>query len=105
MEHENNHRFAKTVIFNFSFSKKSKQVDSKLFDHSNIISVKLYLKSDIYPYERLNKNWANNSATAICYFDYSKFKSSYYGEKRDEPLINVRKFKENYPMHMIDCSR
>ena len=34
-----------------------------------------------------------------------KFQPSYYGEKRDKPLINVREFKENYPMHIIDCSR
>ena len=81
------------------------QLDSTHFNYSNITSVKLYLNSDIYSYEILNIDWANNSATAICYFDYSEFQSSYYGEKRDKPLLNVYEFKENYPMHIIDCSR
>ena len=29
----------------------------------------------------------------------------YYGENRDKPLLDVKDFKANYPMYVIDCSR
>ena len=94
------------LILAFQKNRKfNRQIDSTRFDNSNISTVKLYLNSDIYPYETLNIDWANNHSTAICYFDYSKFQSVYYGEKRDKPFLDVKDFKANYPMYVIDCSR
>ncbi|KAJ8915259.1 hypothetical protein NQ315_014766 [Exocentrus adspersus] len=72
------------------------------FDHCNLINMKLYLNSEMFPYDNLNINFENNQIATL-YDIYAKFQRSYY-EKENEPIFTPSDFKKFTPLVVIDCS-
>ncbi|KAJ8912610.1 hypothetical protein NQ315_000479 [Exocentrus adspersus] len=72
------------------------------FDHSNLINMKLYLNSEMFPYDNLNINFENNQIATL-YDMYAKFQRSYY-EKKNEPIFTPSEFKKFTSLVVIDCS-
>ncbi|KAJ8912613.1 hypothetical protein NQ315_000482 [Exocentrus adspersus] len=62
------------------------------FDHCNLINMKLYPNSEMFPYDNLNINFENNQIATL-YDMYAKFQRSYY-EKEDEPIFTPSEFKK-----------
>lgn len=92
------------VIIGFQTNRKNKlSVNSSKFDHCNLTNIKLYLNSEIFPYDNLNLNFDKNQYS-ILYEMYSNFQQSYY-ERENEPLFNPKSFKDTAPLVVIDCSR
>ncbi|CAH0551313.1 unnamed protein product [Brassicogethes aeneus] len=73
------------------------------FDHCNLKNIKLFLNSEIYPYDNLNLNFDKNQY-ALLYEMYSNFQQSYF-EKENEPLLSPEQFLKIAPIAVIDCSR
>lgn len=92
------------VIFGFQTDRKNKAVKNySEFDHCNLSNIKLYLNSEMYPYDNLNANFTNNQFATL-YEMYANFQQSYY-EKENQPLLSPYKFKSIAPLSVIDCSR
>lgn len=91
------------VIVGFQTDRKNKHnKDSSQFDHCNLTNIKLYLNSEIYPYDNLNLNFSNNQ-WAMLYEMYAQFQLSYYG-RQCEPVFTPNNFKKIAPLAVIDCS-
>lgn len=72
------------------------------FDHVNVSNIKLYLNSEIYPYEDWKLDFgAKNYLRA--YLNYMNFQDSYY-EREPKPLLNYTNFLKS-PIFVIDCSK
>lgn len=92
------------VILGFSTDRKDKSSKNySLFDHCNISNVKLYLNSELYPYDNMNLNISKGQIAAL-YEMYAEFQEGYY-EKENEPLLTPKEFLMNTPLIVIDCSR
>ncbi|XP_057335101.1 uncharacterized protein LOC130673903 [Microplitis mediator] len=92
------------VILGFQTARKNDATkNSSGFDHCNIRDIKLFLNSQSYPYGNLNLNIANNRY-ALLYDMYINFQISYYN-KEPEPLLTKKKFFEQAPLYVIDCSK
>ena len=92
------------IILAFSTDRKGKLAKNySLFDHCKIFNVKLYLNSEMYPYDNLNID-VSRGKTASLYEMYSEFQEGYY-EKENEPLFSPKEFIANAPLIVIDCSR
>lgn len=69
------------VIIGFqSFRRNYITADGSAFDHCNIRDVKLFLKSQSYPYGNLNLDIAHNQY-ALLYNMYADFQTSYYNKE------------------------
>ncbi|KAJ8915578.1 hypothetical protein NQ315_012463 [Exocentrus adspersus] len=91
------------VIVGFHTDRKNKSNRNfSHFDHFNLINMKLYLNSEMFPYDNLNINFENN-LIATLYDMYAKFQRSYY-EKENEPIFTPSEFKKFTPLVVIDCS-
>lgn len=92
------------IIIAFQTDRKNKfTVNASKFDHCNLTNIKLYLNSEMFPYDNLNLNFDKNQF-AILYEMYSNFQQSYY-ERENEPLFSPVDFKDIAPLIVIDCSR
>ncbi|XP_078051394.1 uncharacterized protein LOC144477541 [Augochlora pura] len=72
------------------------------FDSCSLSNFRLYLNSEIYPYDDLNVDF-EKSKYALLYDMYAKFQESYYG--KDEVLLDTIDFLRYGPFVVIDCSR
>lgn len=92
------------IIFGFQTDKKnSVHKNCTTFNHCNLTNFKLFLNSEIYPYENLNLNFKKSQYSTL-YEMYANFQKSYY-EKEAAPLLDPTEFKDNAPLVVIDCSR
>ncbi|XP_071055498.1 uncharacterized protein [Onthophagus taurus] len=77
------------------------------FDDCNLTNVKLYLNSDVYPYDNMNLNFEKNQ-WSILYEMYAQFQKSYYFKNGSdggvEPCLSPINFKHFGPFVVIDCS-
>lgn len=73
------------------------------FDNCSLKNIKLFLNSEMYPYDNLNLDFAN-FRFATLYEMYANFQMSYY-EKENQPLFDPKLFNERAPIIVIDCSR
>lgn len=93
------------VIFGLQTAKKGINTrNMSTFSHCNLRNIKLYLNSDMYPYENINLNIDSNQV-AILYDMYTAFQASYYGRYKVEPCLSRAQFIKNYPIVVIDCSQ
>lgn len=93
------------VIFALQTGRKnavSKEIT--IFDNCQLTNVKLYLNSEVYPYDDLNLDFDKNRY-ALLFDMYSRFRKSYYGCDNDIALLNITKFLYYGPYAVIDCSR
>lgn len=72
------------------------------FDHCALSNIKLYLNSEIYPYDDLNIDFEKGKY-ALLYDMYVKFQESYYSH--NETLLYTANFPLYGPFIIIDCSR
>lgn len=78
--------------------------DMSHFDHCNLVNLKVYLNSDVFPYDNLNLDFDNNKY-AILYDMFSQFQKSYYHKNDSDLCISPKTFKENTTLVVVDCSR
>lgn len=91
------------VIFALQTNKKNDlKENATIFDHCTLSNIKLYLNTEIYPYDDLNIDFAKIKY-ALLYDMYSKFQESYYAH--DEALLDTTNFLRYGPFFVIDCSR
>lgn len=91
------------VIVGFHTDRKNKlKKNFSHFDHCNLINMKLYLNSEMFPYDNLNINFDNNQIATV-YDMFAKFQRSYY-EKENQPIYTRAEFKKYAPLIVIDCS-
>jgi hypothetical protein len=92
------------VIVGFQTDRKNNVLkDMSKFDHCHLENIKLYLNSEMYPYDNLNLNFDNNQF-ALLYEMYADFQKSYY-ETKSEPVLTPIDFKNFAPLCIIDCSK
>ncbi|XP_057324199.1 uncharacterized protein LOC130666892 [Microplitis mediator] len=92
------------VILGFQTARKNDaRKNASRFDHCALRNVKLFLNSQSYPYGDLNLD-INDNQYALLYNMYTDFQSSYYN-KEPEPLLTKRKFLQEAPLCVIDCSK
>lgn len=78
--------------------------DASKFTHSNLTDIKVHLNSQVFPYQRMNLDFANNDYM-VAYLNYKRFREGYYADKDYEKcLITYSGFKEK-PVFVIDCTR
>lgn len=77
--------------------------DMSKFDHVKLRNLKVYLNSDVYPYENLNLEIAKKRYLPL-YIMYCNFQESYYG-KVSEPFLDYEDFLNKAPLCVIDTSR
>ncbi|XP_050505168.1 uncharacterized protein LOC126883568 [Diabrotica virgifera virgifera] len=92
------------VLFALQTAKKNAiKEDASHFDHCNITNLKLFLNSEMYPYDNLNLNF-DKKQYAIAYEMYAQFQQSYY-YKVGDPCLSLEQFGSFAPIFVIDCSR
>lgn len=74
------------------------------FGHCNLTNIKLYLNSEMYPYDNYNVNM-DNKQWAILYEMFTQFQQSYYKYQKNEPCLTPTEFITMAPLIVIDCSR
>lgn len=101
----NNLEKPRYIIVGFQSDKKNKTTSNMShFDHCQLTNIKLYLNSEMYPYDNLNLDF-NKKHVAILYEMYSQFQQSYYYKNQSEPCLTPSEFIKNAPLVVIDCSR
>ncbi|XP_050516656.1 uncharacterized protein LOC126891523 [Diabrotica virgifera virgifera] len=81
----------------------SKTRDNSNFDHCNLTNLKVYLNSEVYPYDNLNIDFKKKHY-AIAYEMYARFQESYYFQGKSEPCLSLTNFIQKAPIFIIDCS-
>lgn len=74
------------------------------FDHCNIKNLKVYLNSEVFPYEDFQSDFTKNKVATL-YRAYAEFQKSYYARENVTPLLNRSDFKNYAPIIVIDMSR
>ena len=93
------------LIFAMSSNRKNKNDQNmSVFDHCNLSNFKLFLNSDMYPYDSLNLNF-DTKQWALLYEMYAQFQKSFYYRRQGEPCYEPIKFHGVCPLVVIDCSR
>lgn len=93
------------VIFGLQTGRKNNmKKNMSHFDHCNLSNIKLYLNSNVYPYDNLNLNFKKNQ-WAILYEMYARFQQSYYQKESSEPCLSINEFLTKAPLVVIDCSQ
>lgn len=82
--------------------KNNREKDYNKFDHCNITDVKLYLNSEVFPYDNLNLGFSI-SRFVLLYNMYASFQQSYYN-RTPAPLLKPAAFGSSAPIIVIDCS-
>lgn len=92
------------VLFAFQTDRKNNaQMNASHFDHCNLSNIRLFLNSEVYPYDNLNVNYENNQK-AILYEMFAKFQQSYYYKHISEPCLTPVQYFKIAPIVTIDCS-
>lgn len=91
------------IVFFMNDRKDNFKKDCTYFDNLNITDVKLYLNSEVYPYESLNLNFSNRQYTEA-YRMYTEFQKTYLGKQSSEPLLDFTAFA-NRALFVIDCTK
>lgn len=73
------------------------------FDHCNITNMKVYLNSEVYPYDNLNLNF-DQKQYAVLYEMFINFQKSFYYKDIPEPCMNPYDFSRKTPLFVIDCN-
>ncbi|XP_071571821.1 uncharacterized protein [Temnothorax nylanderi] len=80
------------VVFALQTGRKNvMSADTSRFDHCNLTNVKLYLNSEVYPYDDLNLDF-DKHRWAILYDMYARFCKNYYGYEYFEPSLTDSTF-------------
>lgn len=72
------------------------------FINANVRDIRLYLNSEVYPYERWNLDFSKKIISPI-YHAYENFQRSYYNHFTSEPLMSISEFLDN-PIFVMDCN-
>ena len=72
------------IIFFSKYRKDNSTKDCTFFDNLNILDLKLFLNSEIYPYKSMNLNFTSRQFAGL-YRMYSDFQKSYLGKVYSEP--------------------
>uniref|UniRef100_A0A8D8QQ76 Double jelly roll-like domain-containing protein n=1 Tax=Cacopsylla melanoneura TaxID=428564 RepID=A0A8D8QQ76_9HEMI len=92
------------IIFGFQSSRENDLTkDPSKFDHVNLKNLKVFLNSEVYPYEDLNLD-IEKQRYLMLYLMYCSFQESFY-DKVSEPLLGYTEFKDTAPLCIIDTSR
>lgn len=92
------------IIIGFQTNRKNHiSTDMSEFDHCNITNMKVYLNSEVYPYDNLNLNF-NQKQYAVIYEMFTNFQKSYYYKDIPEPCINPHDFLTQAPLFVFDCN-
>lgn len=93
------------VIIGFQTDRKN-NTDKTMsnFDHCKIKNLKVYLNSEVFPYEDFQSDFTKNKISTL-YRAYAEFQKSYYGHDNVTPLLNRSEFKTYCPIIVIDMSR
>ncbi|CAH1236376.1 unnamed protein product [Diabrotica balteata] len=93
------------VLFALQTGKKNAiKEDNSYFDHCFITNLKLFLNSEMYPYDNLNLNFSKRQY-AIAYEMYAQFQPSYYYKAVGDPSLTMLQFCAVASIFVIDCSR
>lgn len=93
------------IIFGFQTNKKNKTNENmSKFNHCNLTNIKLYLNSDVFPYDNLNIQF-DKKKYAVLYEMYAQFQQSYYYKFGRDPCLNHINYEQTAPIVVIDCSR
>lgn len=93
------------VIVAFQTDRRNNVLKSSSeFDTCDLRSLKLYLNSDVYPYENLNVDFSKN-AYSVLYNMYADFGASFYKVDDVQPILDYEHFKTLAPLVVIDCSK
>nr|GFC99847.1 hypothetical protein [Tanacetum cinerariifolium] len=74
------------------------------FDHCKIKNLKVYLNSEVFPYEDFQSDFTKNKMATL-YRAYAEFQKSYYGRDNVTPLLTRSDFKKLSPIIVVDMSR
>lgn len=93
------------IIIGFQTEVKGKiSKNSSHFHQCNLTNLKVYLNSEVFPYDNLNVDFDTNKF-AIIYEMYTQFQRSYYYKRQSDPCYDPSSFKTKAPLIIIDCSR
>lgn len=73
------------------------------FDHLNIISIKAFLNSEIFPFEGIRSNFTKDDYTEA-YLAYLDFQRSFLNKTNPEPLMDYKTFKKK-TLYVIDTTK
>ncbi|KAF0708810.1 Uncharacterized protein FWK35_00025456, partial [Aphis craccivora] len=74
------------------------------FNHCKIKNLKVYLNSEVFPYEDFQSDFTKNKM-ATFYRAYAEFQKSYYSRDNVTPLLTRSDFKKLSPIIVVDMSR
>ncbi|CAG9823917.1 unnamed protein product [Phaedon cochleariae] len=89
------------IGFQSSDNTDDRSKDATKFIHAGVNNIRLYLNSEVYPYERWNLDF-DRKLDAVAYYAYENFQRSYYGKDMGEPMMSIEEFRKN-PLFIIDC--
>ncbi|CAH1184009.1 unnamed protein product [Phaedon cochleariae] len=89
------------IGFQSSDNTDDRSKDATKFIHAGVNNIRLYLNSEVYPYERWNLDF-DRKLDAVAYYAYENFQRSYYGKDICEPMMSIEEFRKN-PLFIIDC--
>ncbi|CAG9816522.1 unnamed protein product [Phaedon cochleariae] len=89
------------IGFQKSSNTDDRSKDVTQFTHAGV-NIRLYLNSEVYPYERWNLDF-DKKLEAVSYYAYENFQRSYYGKDMGEPMMSIEGFRAN-PLFIIDCN-
>ena len=93
------------VIIGLQTSRKNDLFrSSAIFDSCKIKNLKVYLNSEMFPYESFRVDFPNN-LTSIVYKAYTDFQKSYYARGQTQPLLSKKNFSHHGPIIVVDLSR
>ncbi|KAF0714129.1 Uncharacterized protein FWK35_00024390 [Aphis craccivora] len=84
--------------------KNSMSKSLSCFDHCKIKNLKVYLNSEVFPYEDFQSDFTMNKMASL-YRAYAEFQKSYYGRDNVTPLLTRMDFKKLSPIVAVDMSR
>ncbi|CAG9816509.1 unnamed protein product [Phaedon cochleariae] len=90
------------IGFQNSDNADDRSKDVTQFINAGVNNIRLYLNSEVYPYERWNLDF-EKKLDSVAYYAYDNFQRSYYGKDMGEPMMSIGEFRKN-PLFIIDCS-
>ncbi|KAL4142036.1 hypothetical protein QTP88_004568 [Uroleucon formosanum] len=93
-----------SLDINATDRKNSMNKAMSCFDHCKIKNLKVYLNSEVFPYEDFQSDFTKNKMATL-YHAYAEFQKSYYGRDNVTPLLTRSDFKKLSPIIVIDMSR
>lgn len=92
------------VIVGFQTDKKDQITgDCTLFDHLNIVDLKVYLNSYCYPFESMNLEFAKENYVEL-YKMYTEFQPYIWESSRRQPILNFVDFKSR-SLFVVDTTK